>query len=146
MIPGLDPALWTDDGSSYVELHGGLMPTFGDWYELGPTDEVSWSEFWYPVARIGGLTFANDRAALSLAPVQGGLRLGLFPTTAISGRLTVTLPGAAPATFDVQLSPDQPLVRDLPLNAAAGQQGEVAVSLVADGETVFEWQGASVLR
>ena len=33
---GLDPKLWTDDGSTYVELHGGLAPTFADWYELQP--------------------------------------------------------------------------------------------------------------
>lgn len=146
---GLDPALWTDDGSSYVELHGGLTPTFADWYELGPSDEVTWSEFWYPVAKIGGLTFANDRAALSLGPspaTPGNVRLGLFPTTAITGTLTVTLPGAAPATFDVQLSPDQPLVRDLPLSGTAGQQGQAAVTLVVDGETVFDWSGVAQLR
>ncbi len=143
---GLDPALWTDDGSSYVELHGGFQPTFADWSELGPGEEATWSEYWYPVAKIGGLTFANDRAALALTPSAGGVRLGLFPTSALSGRLTVTLPGAAPATFDVALSPSQPLVRELPWNAGADQQGQVSVSLDAGGETVFEWQGVAQLR
>lgn len=143
---GLDPSLWTDDGSTYVELHGGLAPTFADWYTLGPGEEVSWSEYWYPVAKIGGLTFANDRAALSLAPGPAGLRVGLFPTTAVSGRLTVALPGAAPVALDVQLSPEQPLVRDLPLSPSAGQQGPVAVTLETGGETLFEWQGVVQLR
>ena len=27
---GLDPGIWTDDGSGYVELWGGLTPTFWD--------------------------------------------------------------------------------------------------------------------
>ncbi len=138
--PGLDPGIWTDDGSTYVELHGGLMPTFADWYELGPQDEVTWSEFWYPVAKIGGVTFANDRAALSLAPSQGGVRLGLFPTTAVAGKLTVTLPGVAPQTLDVQLSPDKPFVRDF-ATAVAGGQGQVRVTLVAGGETILDWSG-----
>lgn len=134
---GLDPKLWTDDGSTYVELHGGLTPTFADWYTLDPTSEVTWSETWYPVAKIGGLTFANDRAALALTPAAGGVRLGLFPTTAITGQLTVTLPGANPVTFDVQLAPDKPFRQDFPATA-----GPIAVALVSGGETVFEWQGA----
>ena len=33
---------------------------------------------------------------------------GLFPTTAMTGKLTVTLPGAAPETVPVQISPDHP--------------------------------------
>ena len=55
----LDPKLWTDDGSSYVELHGGVMPTFNDWYELEPGGEITWSEIWYPVAGIGAVTQAT---------------------------------------------------------------------------------------
>ncbi len=144
---GLDPALWTDDGSTYVELHGGLAPTFAEWTELGPGEEVTWSEYWYPVAQIGGLTFANDRAALALGPgATGGVRVGLFPTTALSGRLTVGLPGAAPLTLDVAFSPDRPFVRELPLAAGAGREGQVSVTLEAGGETVFEWQGVAQLR
>ncbi len=104
------------------------------------------------MAGIGGLTFANDRAALSLAPGPQGMRLGLFPTSTIGGQLTVTLPGDEPGTsdvrtLDVQLSPDRPFVQDLPLATAAPSQGEVHVTLVdAGGETVFDWQGAAQLR
>ena len=109
-------------------------------------DDVTWSEFWYPVARIGGLTFANDRAALALAPAAGGVRVGLFPTTAMTGKLTVTLPGAAPATSTCRSAPTSPSPR-ASARAGAGQQGQVAVTLVdAGGETLFEWQGAALLR
>ena len=55
----LDWHLWTDDGSGYVELHGGLEPTFDDWHELPPGGEITWSEIWYPVAGIGGVTYAE---------------------------------------------------------------------------------------
>ncbi len=144
---GLDPSLWTDDGSTYVELHGGLTATFSDWYELEPGSAVTWTEYWYPVAKIGGVTFADEAAAVSLIPSSGGLRLGVFPTTALSGRLTISLPGAEPLTLDAQLSPEQPFVRELVLPQSAPSQGQVAITLAdGGGAIVFEWQGPAQLR
>ena len=76
---GLDPSLWTDDGSTYVELHGGLTATFDDWYELEPGQAVGWDETWYPVAGIGGVTFA-DRARGRLAdPIIRRVAAGRVP-------------------------------------------------------------------
>ncbi|MDY7041259.1 MAG: DUF5107 domain-containing protein [Chloroflexota bacterium] len=57
---------WTDDNTYYAELHGGLAPTFDDSVSLAAGAHVEWSEVWYPVAGIGGLTFANNEAALYL--------------------------------------------------------------------------------
>lgn len=144
---GLDPALWTDDGSSYVELHGGVEPTFSDWHELGPGEDVTWSEFWYPVAGIGGLTFANDRAALSLIPFSGKLRAGLFPTGAVSGRVTITVQGGSPVTLDATISPERPFLADLVLPDGVPAEGEAAVTFVdTSGATLFEWSGRVPLR
>ena len=144
---GLDPSLWTDDGSTYIELQAGLTATFDDWYELEPGHAVTWSEVWYPVAGIGGVTFADEAAAMSLAPSSGGLRLGVFPTRPISGRVTIELPGAEPLALDAQLSPEQPFVRELLLGEGVPDQGQVLIR-VADrtGATVFEWEGAAQLR
>ena len=144
---GLDPALWTDDGSTYIELHSGLTATFDDWYELEPGNAVTWDEYWYPVAGIGGVTFADETAAVSLLPRSNSLQLGMFPTTALSGKLTISLPGADPLTLDAQMSPEQPFVRELLLGEGVASQGQVAISLVdRGGATVFEWQGAAQLR
>jgi len=57
---------WTDDDTYYAELHGGLAPTFADSVSLAAGAHVEWSEVWYPLAGIGGLTFANREAALYL--------------------------------------------------------------------------------
>jgi len=144
---GLDPALWTDDGSTYIELHSGLTATFDDWYELEPGHDVTWDEYWYPVAGIGGVTFADEIAAVSLAPTSNSLQFGMFPTTALSGKLAITLPGADPLTLDAQMSPEQPFVRELLLGEGVASQGQVAISLVdRGGATVFAWQGAAQLR
>lgn len=143
----LDPAAWTDDGSGYVELHGGLLPDFEQWYELPAGGEVTWSETWYPVAGIGGVTYANSAAALALAPTGRGLRAAFFPTSAVVGQLTLALPGMAAAVYDVRSDPAHPFVQEIELPDAAPAQGEVGVTFTAaSGEVVFEWRGAAALR
>lgn len=143
----IDANNWTDDGSGYVELHGGLTATFDDWYELAPGGEVTWSETWYPVAGIGGVTFADDAAALALLPADGRLKVGLFPTTALHGRLTVLLPGMAPVVSEVAISPAQPWMQAVALEAGVPAQGQAAVTLAdAQGRVLFEWQGQVTLR
>ena len=143
----IPPSTWTDDGSGYVELHGGLMPTFDEWYELPPGEQVSWQEMWYPVAGIGGVTHATTAAALHLAPEPGALRVSLFPTTPVQGEIRITLPGAAPIVKPVNISPAQPFSEALPLPAAAPARGEIAVTLVnTQGMTIYEYRGQVGLR
>ena len=69
---------WTDDGSAYVEVHGGLAPTFWDTVTLSPGQVVSWTEVWYPVAGLGGVSTATEQAALRLAPTEEGAVVGLY--------------------------------------------------------------------
>jgi uncharacterized repeat protein (TIGR01451 family) len=69
---------WTDDGSGYVEVHGGLMPTFWDTATLSPGQVISWTEVWYPVNGLGGVSAASDKAALHLEGVDDTLALGLY--------------------------------------------------------------------
>ena len=116
---------WTDDGSGYVELHGGLMPTFEEWYELPADGQVSWQEMWYPVAGIGGVTHTTAAAALHLAPESGALRVSLFPTTPVQGEIRIALPGAAPIAKPVNISPAQPFSEAIPLPAGAPARGDV---------------------
>lgn len=64
---GLDSNLWTDDGSNYFELWGGLAPTFADEATLGNGQSVSWTERWYPVSGLGAsYDYANASAAIRL--------------------------------------------------------------------------------
>lgn len=74
--------LWTDDGSAYVELHGGLEPTFWDTATLSSGQVVSWTEVWYPLAGIGGVSAAGEEAALRLERVGDALALGLYTPAA----------------------------------------------------------------
>ena len=73
---------WTDDGSTYAELHGGLAPTFWDSVTLNAGQSLSWEETWYPVSGIGAFTTANAEAALTVEQAGSALNLGLFSTRA----------------------------------------------------------------
>ena len=143
----LDSKLWTDDGSGYVELHGGVMPTFDEWYELEPGGEITWSEIWYPVAGIGAVTQANEDAALAMHSDGKTLRIGIFPTAALQGQVTITVQGMDPVVRAVDGDPAQPVTVEIPLAAGVPAQAEVTVNLVdADGALLLTSQSQVQLR
>lgn len=75
---------WTDDDTYYAELHGGLAPTFDDSVPLAAGAHVEWSEVWYPVAGIGGLTLANREAALYLDKSGSTAHVGVQGTRTLT--------------------------------------------------------------
>lgn len=142
----LDPALWTDDGSSYVEMQGGLAPTYDDEYELASGGEVNWTEIWYPAAGIGGLTHAQAGGALRADAEGKTLHLGVFPVRPVKGVLTIALPGTAPVSLPVEISPDSPFSQDFEYSGQAISGGDLAVTLVdAEGARVLEYIGKITL-
>lgn len=84
------PALaYTDDGSGYVEMHGGLTPTFDQNLTFQPGQMRVWRELWYPAAGIGGVTAADANGAVNLTTAGVGLRLRLFSVSSRAGELVV---------------------------------------------------------
>ncbi|MCX6030477.1 MAG: DUF5107 domain-containing protein [Chloroflexi bacterium] len=132
----LDAKLWTDDGSGFVALRGGMTPTVEDWYELAPGAEISWSEIWYPVAGISGVTYAAESGAIHLLPGGSGLRVGVFPTVAVQGQITVSLPGMEPVRWPVAVGPDKPFNQQIPYTANMPDRGNVAVTLTDSEDLV----------
>ena len=119
---------YTDDDSSYVELQGGIAPTFWDSVRFEPGGSLQWRETWYPVAGIGGVTAADSNGATHLTRENDGLRLRLFSVKTRSGeiivsnaqgeilRQAVTIDPAHP--FDVLLPTDQTPISFQLLSAA----------------------------
>ena len=101
---------FTDDGSAYVELHGGLAATFDDSYRLPAGGAVSWREVWYPVHAIGGLSYADEVAAIHLFPRDGGLHAGFYPTRPMDGVLIASVGGREVGRLPIKASPDAPFV------------------------------------
>ncbi|MEZ4862434.1 MAG: DUF5107 domain-containing protein [Caldilineaceae bacterium] len=99
---------YTDGAAMYVELHGGLAPTFADLYTLPAGGQVNWREVWYPVQGIGDLTFANELAALAVTPQTAGLAVGLYPTRPLDGSLVLFVNDVEAARLPIQAQPDSP--------------------------------------
>jgi len=86
---GLDPGIWTDDDSGYVELWGGLTPTFWDSTALAPGASVSWEERWYSVNGLGGLIQGLCGGIVFAffglnSPFLWGVVMGLLPTKGLT--------------------------------------------------------------
>lgn len=64
---GIDPGTYTDDGSEYAELWGGLTPTFWDYVTIPGNGSAGWSEIWLPFHGLGGLSSATDQIILAAA-------------------------------------------------------------------------------
>ncbi len=99
---------FTDDDSMYVELHGGLAPTFDDQYQLPAKGEVSWRERWYPVVGIGDLTFANEQAAIAVVPHAQQLAIGIYATQPLVGELVSFAGEAVQERLPFHAQPDAP--------------------------------------
>jgi hypothetical protein len=80
---------YTDDGSGYVEMWGGLTPTFWDYATLKPGQEVAYEETWYPVAQCGGVSFANGQVALHVVREGEDLKVSLFSPAKRTGKLKI---------------------------------------------------------
>lgn len=104
----LDPNLWTTDGSSYVELWGGLAPTFADSVSLNPGEWITWQERWYAVGNTGGFTFANDAAALKVKPETTAVAVAAASTYPLEGQLVLWRDGLEVTRWPVSLAPERP--------------------------------------
>jgi hypothetical protein len=140
----IDSDEWTDDGSSYVELHGGVAPTFWHSAHLDAGASVSWTEYWYPVHATGGIAAATAEGTLGLRAAGESVRLGVHPTQAWEEGVTQLLlwDRASCALLDRQALPEidplrphavhlDPVGRPLESLAVGFADGE-GVLLVAD--------------
>jgi uncharacterized repeat protein (TIGR01451 family) len=75
-----DPDTWTDDRSTYVELHGGVAPTFWDTATITAGHALEWTEYWYPVSGIGQLGAATADAALGVRESADRFHVGVHST------------------------------------------------------------------
>lgn len=132
---GDDGGIWekrlTDEDGFYSEMQSGRFATQRIWGILPPFTEESWTETWYPIARIGPPDFANREIALSLLPAgkPDRLRLGVHSTREVKGAHLSVSAGANTAwKRTANLSPSRPLLEELAFEAG----GREITVLVAD--------------
>ena len=136
----ISPANWTDDDSSYVEIHGGPAATFDDSVTLGAGGHVEWTEFWYPVAGLGGLRHATRVAALNLTAGGGQVRAAVVVTRPWSGDAVIQLNGQERTRESISLVPGQLYYATFAFGDDAPATGRLVLRLeAAGGEPIAEY-------
>ncbi|MCX7682108.1 MAG: DUF5107 domain-containing protein [Anaerolineae bacterium] len=133
--PGdLPSSLWTDDNSRYVELWGGLTPTFWSYLTLAPGATVAWTERWYPVSGIGGYNWANAEAAIRLLPMGDQAELAVATTRALDGSVVLRRGGVEVQRWETSIAPGSPF------RATGGpaSSGDWGVQLFAEGTLIAQ--------
>ena len=63
--------LLSDRGIPYVEMQSGRFLTQGIVEFINPLTFETWTEYWYPVRDLGGITYANENASLHVEKING---------------------------------------------------------------------------
>ncbi len=130
-----DTGAYTDDGTHYVEMWGGVTPTFWDYATLGAGETLCWEETWWVLAGSDVPCAVSSNASLS-ARIEGE-----------TVRLTVAAPGRGEFSCQVLRGDSRLLEEDF--DVRPGTPWTRLVPLVGEGEVtvrLLDATGAEVLR
>ena len=114
--PGTLPSyLWTDDNSSYIELWSGITATFAEEMTLSAGAQTGWTEYWYPVHDLGGVTAATSQGALMVKTGDGIVDIGALAAHGTAQSLTLWQNSVQVQTWDIYLAPGQAFRTQVPL-------------------------------
>ena len=100
---------YTDKAGPYIEVQSGRHVWDGHYEWVGPHKIDQWSEWWLPVAGIGGLTTTTRDVALNLEAQAHAVRVRLAAMRALPGAsVVVTSAGVEILKRRADLSPDKP--------------------------------------
>jgi hypothetical protein len=120
---------WTDDGSSYVELHTGVTPRFDQWATMEAGDTLSWRETWYPVQGLGGVDYADEGGAVSVTRQADRIWIGVFSVRSVTGTITVAASGEVRYSSHAAVDPEHPFSVTMPEeDLAAAESFQVTLS------------------
>lgn len=110
---------YTDSAGPYIEVQSGRHVWDGHYEWVGPHKVENWSEWWVPVAGIGGLTTITRDVALNLEVEGASVKVGLSPARVIPGA-RIALRSASGEIFSAtaDLAPGKPFVRTAPVSGS----------------------------
>jgi tetratricopeptide (TPR) repeat protein len=102
----------TDEDGPYVELMAGAytdnQPDFS-W--LQPYETRSFSQYWYPIQKIGPAKNANTKTAVNLEFDSGMARVGVAVTSGRKVRVVLASNGRVVLDEEASLAPDEPFTK-----------------------------------
>ncbi len=131
----------TDNDGPYIELMAGVYTdNQPDFSFLHPGETRTFSQFLYPIQKIGPAQKANVEAAMSLVVGGSGARIGVAVTGELKGaRILLDRGGTNVLDLRSDLAPGKPVLEDVALDGAFDAH-ELRLRIVAeDGREVVEY-------
>jgi len=117
----------------YIEIMAGVYTdNQPDFSFLQPDETKSWSQYWYPIQKIGPAHHANLDAAVNVTLAKEHFRVGIAVTRTLR-KSVVRLEradGSAAAEWNVDLSPGEPFVLYSPQAAKPWKIGETVLRVL----------------
>ncbi|MCJ7752191.1 MAG: DUF5107 domain-containing protein, partial [Armatimonadetes bacterium] len=108
-------AALSDSDGPYCEVQSGRYVDQTTWRLMPPHWTERWTEWWYPVQRMGALSWANKEAAVGLARRGGGIECGLIVTRPVPGARVLLAAGDTVLEEErLDLVPGRPLRMKVP--------------------------------
>jgi len=133
--------VFSDDGFPYIELQSGRFRTQGIVEFIEPHFLDQWEEIWYPIAKIGGISFANKDATIYLDvkynknKKEYAVFCGIYTTKKFSNSKIEVFLGSDVVNEQVDLSPEKPYVKTF-----VSRDKKVGVKLFDnDGKEIISW-------
>jgi tetratricopeptide (TPR) repeat protein len=128
----------TDKDGQYIEVQSGRLLTQGDSWIFDPLHREDWTEWWFPLKKMGGLVKATPDAAVNLEVRDKGVFVALNVTGEIKeARLILTRDGKDFYSEKLSLSPAGYFRKEIPLDK---KDGVFKLSLVsAAGRTIIDY-------
>ena len=132
----------TDSDGPYIELMAGVYTdNQPDFSFLQPGETKTWSQYWYPIQKIGPPQQANREAAVSLNVEGGEARIGVSVSAVFRGAtLTLTRNENVLARFPCDLAPGLPLVEVVKLPPRTAETALDLRVVDAAGREIIAWQ------
>ena len=135
----------TENDGPYVELMGGVYTdNQPDFSFLAPWETKEFSQFWYPIRKIGVPIAANLKAALSLRIEAGSAHLGICVTeNLLDAQVSLELGGAVLGEWNQPIAVERPFLIDHALPRDI-QESELGVVIRACGREVLRYMPCTI--
>jgi tetratricopeptide (TPR) repeat protein len=126
----------------YIEIMAGVYTdNQPDFSFLQPGETKAWSQFWYPIQKIGPAQHANLRAATSLKIRDGKIQLGISVTERFSkASIALIAKGKNLFTTAHDLAPGEPFLAEVELPHGTAETDLVLTVAAADGDEIISHQ------
>jgi tetratricopeptide (TPR) repeat protein len=136
----------TDEDGPYVELMAGAytdnQPDFS-W--LQPYETKTFSQYWYPIQKIGPAKNANTEAAVNLEFDAGNARVAVCVTSRRSVRVVLTRNGHPVINQLLELAPGQPFTKVIEAFGASPSEYALCVR-DADGKELIAYKPENLVE